>query len=103
MGYVYVLYNPDSNLVKIGKTKKPLQRFRSLSNQNGSKFQYYITEPIYIENIVEKILHNKFAMKRVKGEWFSSVHFNEVVEFLINILNSKDFKKRNVKRGENNK
>ncbi|MDR2277376.1 MAG: GIY-YIG nuclease family protein [Vagococcus sp.] len=98
MGYVYVLYNPDSNLVKIGKTKAPHQRFRQLSNQNGSLFKYYISEPMFIEGIVEKIMLNKFASKRVKGEWFSSISFNYVVDILEELINSKDFKRRNVKR-----
>lgn len=96
-GYVYILYNPESSLVKIGKTKFPYKRFSTLSNQNGSKFKYYITEPMFIEGIVEKVLHNKFATKRKCGEWFS-VTFDEAVEELKNILNSTDFKRRNINR-----
>lgn len=97
MGYVYVLYNPESNLVKIGKTKSPHRRFSELSNQAGSKFRYYITEPIFIETIVERVMHNKFATKRVKGEWFSSVDFDFVVSTLKGVLDSDDFNKRNIK------
>lgn len=95
MGYVYVLYNPESELVKIGKTKNPHQRFNTLSNQNGSKFRYYITEAIYIEGTVEKVMHNKFATRRMKGEWFSS-NFDDVVITLKELLSSEDFKRRNI-------
>lgn len=97
MGYVYILYNPESTLVKIGKTKFPYKRFSTLSNQNGSKFKYHITEPMFIEGLVEKILHNKFAMKRKCGEWFK-INFDEALMELSNILNSNDFKRRNVNK-----
>jgi hypothetical protein len=97
MGYVYILHNPESNLVKIGKTKFPYKRFSNLSNQNGSKFKYHITESMFIEGIIEKILHNKFAMKRKCGEWFN-INFDDALSELENILNSEDFKRRNINK-----
>jgi hypothetical protein len=95
MGYVYVLYNPKSKLVKIGKTKSPKSRFSTLSNQNGSTFKYFITEQIYIESLVEKVMHNKFSNKRKKGEWFD-IGFDDAVLELKSLLESDDFKRRNI-------
>ncbi|MBU5332107.1 GIY-YIG nuclease family protein [Anaerocolumna aminovalerica] len=99
MGYVYVLYNPESKLVKIGKTKDPRDRLLSLSNQNGTKMKYYITDQMYIETIVERIMHNKFDRFRcAKGEWFKNISFNDVVKTLKELCNSEDFKRRNYKK-----
>jgi hypothetical protein len=99
MGYVYILYNLDSGLVKIGKTKQPHKRFNTLSNQNGSDLRYFITESIYIESLVEKVMHAKFHKFRQKGEWFK-IDFDIVVNELKRLLNSEDFKRRNTERGK---
>lgn len=96
-GYIYILYNPESNLVKIGRTKNPYKRFTTLSNQNGSKFRYYISNQMFIDEIIEKIMHNKFSFKRKCGEWFS-ITFDEAMDELNKLLNSEDFKKRNVNK-----
>jgi hypothetical protein len=95
MGYVYILYNPESELVKIGKTKSPQKRFSALSHQSGSKLKYYITEPMYIETLIERIMHNKYNKYRVKGEWFKGVEFDGVKNELIELCNCEDFKRRN--------
>jgi hypothetical protein len=94
-GYVYILYNPTNCLVKIGKTKFPYKRFSALSNQNGSKFKYYISDAMFIEGIVEKVMHNKFSFKRRSGEWFD-ISYDDAVYELEKLLNSKDFNRRNV-------
>lgn len=97
MGYVYLLYNPKSNLVKIGKTKDLRTRFSTLTNQNGSKMTYYYSPAMYIEGIIEKIMHNKFDRFREKGEWFNCSFEDTVVE-LNQICSSEDFNRRNFKR-----
>lgn len=98
MGYVYVLYNPESELVKIGKTIQPQVRFRTLSNSNGSKFRYYLSDPIFINSLLEKVMHNRFHKYRVRGEWYKGIEFDTVVNELKKICNSEDFKRRNFKR-----
>ena len=95
MGYVYVLYNPESNLVKIGMTKNPKERFLTLTNETGSKFKYYITKPMFIEFLVEKAMHSKFHRFNVKGEWYKNIDFETVASYLKDICDSEDFKKRN--------
>lgn len=94
-GYVYILFNKESNLIKIGKTKNPNQRFRTLSNQTGSILKYYISEPMYIEGIIERIMQNKYNRFRVKGEWFKNIDFDTVKKDLIDLCNSENFKERN--------
>lgn len=96
MGYVYALYNPKSNLVKIGKTKSPQHRFSTLTNQNGTSMHYYLSPAMFIESIVEKVMHNKFDRYREKGEWFRC-DFNDVVNTLDELINSEDSTRRNIK------
>lgn len=97
MGYVYVLFNSKSKLVKIGKTKNPYNRFNTLTNQNGTNMKYYLSPAMHIENIVEKVMHNRFDWYRKKGEWFD-YDFDKIVNELEEICNSKDFQNRNFKR-----
>lgn len=95
-GYVYILHNPESNLVKIGSTQAPHQRFSKLSNENGTKLKYYISQPMYIYQLVEKVMLQVYDRFRVKGEWIKGVEFDSVVNQLNIILNSDDFKRRNI-------
>lgn len=97
MGYVYILYNNKSNLVKIGRTKSPHKRFTTLTNQNGTDFKYYISNQMYIDKIIEKIMHSKFHIYRKKGEWFLC-EFDSAVKELEELINSEDFKRRNISK-----
>lgn len=97
-GYVYILYNTESNLVKIGSTQNPHERLSKLTNESGTKLKYYITQPMYIFQLVEKVMLQKYDRFRVKGEWLKGVEFDRVVNQLKEICDSEDFKRRNISK-----
>ncbi|QIK54472.1 hypothetical protein G7051_09010 [Dysgonomonas sp. HDW5B] len=64
---VYLMLNKNNNYIKIGKSKKP--RFREKTLQAEEPDIEIIASwlaPAYIE----KELHSKFTEKRMRGEWF---------------------------------
>jgi hypothetical protein len=62
----YIIKNKTTSLIKIGKSKNPTQRIKTLSKTSG-----YELEVIHIfDNDIELLLHKKFAHKRGIGEWF---------------------------------
>jgi Meiotically up-regulated gene 113 len=72
-GYVYLAWCRSSKLWKIGKTKRdPLIRISNIKTCNPSIMDYFYFE---VSNMnVERILHEKYSDKRVKGEWFRLTH-----------------------------
>jgi len=65
--YVYLMLNNDTSLIKIGTSKKPKYRERTLHSQEPA---IHIIAKWCCGKEVEKKLHNKFDHKRVRGEWF---------------------------------
>lgn len=73
--WVYVIYNPDNNLYKIGETSEPEHRLSNLRTASGCDLKPIIRirlEPLWDEKskIVERTLHKFFKDKRRIGEWF---------------------------------
>jgi hypothetical protein len=68
-GYVYVL-RADNGLFKIGRTSNPNIRLTTL----GIKLPYALTIVVILAtndmHALESDLHERFASKRKKGEWF---------------------------------
>lgn len=65
--YVYLMVNIDTSLIKIGFSKNPAYRKRTLHSKEPSVF--IIAK--WIANIdVERMLHKTFSKKRTRGEWF---------------------------------
>lgn len=81
-GVVYVIYNPDVDLVKIGRTKNLPNRLSGLITASGSELcLMYNTKPILEYAVLEKTLHKHFAKQRTRGEWFSISHA-EIIQYL---------------------
>lgn len=73
--FIYLSFNPQTRLVKIGVTNTPKTRARQIVNSSGMNiFTLILLEllPEYDESpqFIEKFLHNFYIDKRVKGEWF---------------------------------
>lgn len=73
--YLYMFYNPVTDLYKIGITNDPYIRLRKLSNGCGVELINVCEiwfEPEYDEHprIVEGWIMEKLKSKREKGEWF---------------------------------
>lgn len=64
---IYLMLNMNNNYIKIGKSKKPSFREKTLQAEEPD-IEIIATwiAPAYIE----KQLHSKFLEKRIRGEWF---------------------------------
>lgn len=70
-GYTYVLKNEIGN-VKIGKTKYPENRIRTIETQSGLKIiEHYISPLCSNYGKIERLMHKKFQENRLLGEWFN--------------------------------
>ena len=72
---VYVIYNYDTNLTKIGISDKPQRRIRQIHLSSGCnivflEFNYLSYSCKLKAEEIEKKLHKKYAKYRIVGEWF---------------------------------
>jgi len=75
-GHVYLFYNKNTNLYKIGISHNYILRLKQLIAQSGCEINKVIVlelEDGYDErrDIIEKYLHDYFSDKRKSGEWFN--------------------------------
>ena len=66
--WVYVMIDKNTGLYKIGRSVKPKVREKTLQSEKPTIEMLYCHEAI---NHDEKILHDMFAEKRYRGEWFT--------------------------------
>jgi hypothetical protein len=64
--YVYLVSDPFSKLIKIGKSKNPLKRLQAIRSSNPFAELFF-----YSDKYEEKELHERFKHKRVVLEWFN--------------------------------
>ena len=72
LGYVYVIADRERNMVKIGRTKDPRRRTRSVLSAAGispDKAMVYVTPVVLDYASLEKSALKKFSGKRTNGEW----------------------------------
>jgi hypothetical protein len=65
--YVYVLIDKNTRYYKIGRSKNPLKREKTLQSEKPTIEMIY-SHDARIKD--EKVLHDYFKSKRVRGEWF---------------------------------
>ncbi|KZE72731.1 hypothetical protein AV926_18485 [Myroides marinus] len=65
--YVYLMVNDDTSFIKIGTSKKPNFREKTLQSQEPN---IHMIALWCCDKKLEKELHSKFAVKRIRGEWF---------------------------------
>lgn len=63
----YIIQDPSTKLIKIGKSTNIQERVKSLSNTSGRKLNILLV----IETDIERELHNTFSRYRGIGEWFN--------------------------------
>lgn len=68
MGYVYLMKDDNTGFHKIGFSKKPEYRESTLQAQTPL---VNLVGKVAASIDVEKKLHNEFASKRLRGEWFN--------------------------------
>jgi hypothetical protein len=65
--FIYVMIDKNTGYYKIGRSKKPKARESTLQSEKPTIEMLFYKEG---KNSHEKILHDKFQGKRVRGEWF---------------------------------
>lgn len=88
--YVYLLSSNGNT--KIGRTKNPKERKKSISKMSGSaidNFEYFEVEK---SSKVESYLHKKYKNYRVNGEWFliDTKQYADIKDYLGNIVTFKE-------------
>jgi len=67
-GFVYVMQNRRNGLFKIGFSKRPSFREKTLQSEEP-EVELILSNEGTIR--LEKKIHNKYLQKRIRGEWFS--------------------------------
>jgi len=78
--HIYLMHNPNNGLYKIGKSKTPVFREKTLQAQEPEVELIFASKLTH--GYVEKVLHIYFDAQRVRGEWFRLT--DEDIEFVIN-------------------
>lgn len=65
--YIYLMLNSDTSLIKIGSSKDPGYRERTLQSSEPKINMIALWQ---CKRIVEKELHKMYSHKRIRGEWF---------------------------------
>ena len=67
---VYFLKNHNNNTVKIGRTKDPADRLRTLQTGNSDRLEFlYIIDTV--EDSFETFVHEICERYHISGEWFA--------------------------------
>ena len=72
--HVYLMYNTRNDLIKIGQSKHPNSREKTLQSEEP---EIVLLAMWQAPKSVEKELHKKFSSKRKRGEWFH-LSFNDL-------------------------
>lgn len=89
MGFVYFFKHKEANGVKIGMTLQDdvLQRFRAFKTYSPRGAEILGKIETSNANILEKKLHERFADRRLNGEFFD-IHSDEINEICDEFANS---------------
>ena len=82
-GYVYIMYDDSTKQYKIGFSKKPEYREKTLQSEKPSiKMIFYHKSNMNIE----KKLHNLYQDFRTRGEWFilNEQHIIDIKKLILN-------------------
>ena len=87
MGYVYLIRNLENNTYKIGITKNdPKKRVKQLQTGCSSPLDLLYTYETKYPYRLEKMLHTKFMLCKVEGEWYKLP--KEDVTYFLNTCNN---------------
>lgn len=94
-GYVYLIKAPNDRY-KIGITKRPEQRLATFQTMMPFEVFYIHLIPTNHRNRLENELHQQFAGKRYKGEWFNLSPDDVTRIKSIQLMNYEDLEENNV-------
>jgi len=79
--WVYLIFDPFTQLFKIGRSDTPQERYNQLCNDYGTipaaPTNYQLIQAWLAPDYMEKALHDHFSDCRVRGEWFDLAKFKE--------------------------
>ena len=79
MKSIYIIYNESTDRFKIGFSKDPLQRLKSLQTGNDNIIKLYYERKVIHYSKVEASLKRHYAPYRTSGEWFECpLNFSEL-------------------------
>lgn len=74
-GYVYFIFNPECNAIKIGFAKDVLKRLAALQTSSPGQLELLgviKTQSARTAKQLEGTLHQQFAQLHISGEWFKA-------------------------------
>lgn len=74
--YVYLMVNTNTSLIKIGTSKNPTYRERTLHSQEPV---IHLIAKWNCSKELEKKIHERYKQKRIRGEWFR-LNLNDLKE-----------------------
>lgn len=74
--YVYLMLNGDTSLIKIGTSRNPKYREGTLQSKEPN---IHLIAKWCCSKGFEKVLHDKFKDRRIRGEWFR-LNINELYD-----------------------
>lgn len=82
IGYVYILHDADNARIKIGYTKHPYARPRSVASAAGvNGYTIWVSKRTLYARRIEKTTHKYFSSSRIKGEWFAA-DFKQAIKYV---------------------
>jgi hypothetical protein len=78
MKYVYLIKSLESGYYKIGFSKNPIRRLRTLQTGNSSKLKLIETYQSDYANMIEKTLQRRYKYCKKEGEWFDLSLIDEI-------------------------
>lgn len=82
--WIYLMYDPFTDLYKIGKSDNPEERLKQLCNPKAygtipaAPTEYCLVEAWLCPERTEGELHEHFQSVRIRGEWFNLASYFEV-------------------------
>jgi hypothetical protein len=81
MSFIYLIQNLETSRYKIGISKNPTKRIKTLQTGSGEELKLINTYETPNARKIESILHNIYESKRTIGEWFE-ISLTEEVKFI---------------------
>ena len=76
--FVYLIQSLEDSYYKIGVSKNPKQRLRTLQTGNSSKLKLIESYESEFAHRIEKSLQRRYSYLKKEGEWFDMSISNEV-------------------------
>jgi hypothetical protein len=70
-GSIYIIKDNTNNTYKIGCSKKPKERIKTLQTSTSNSLSLIYAKEVEDMYISEKVIHDLFNGKRLASEWFS--------------------------------